>query len=32
MGDIFCDIDGEFWCECDCDAEGCDCEYYGDVD
>ena len=30
--DIFCDIDGEFWCECDCDADGCDCEYHGDID
>jgi hypothetical protein len=32
MGDILCDYDGEYWCECDCDVDGCDCDYYGDVD
>lgn len=28
--DIFCDIDGEFGCDCDCDVSGCDCDYWGD--
>jgi len=30
--DIFCDIDGEFGCDCDCDVSGCDCDYWGDID
>ena len=30
MSDIFCDIDGEFGCDCDCDYSGCDCDYWGD--